>query len=206
MDKAEFVELVKLHTSAYDVKVKLHKLTNIFCDGVRVSGFFSESGKLDVAAKNRSWFGIFVHEYGHFRQWIEYCPVWKHYDRTVKKWDDWVARKVDMSKERIQIEFKAVRDLELDCEKRAVEMMKQFNLPIDIKEYIKGANAYIFFHAYVQKNRQWCDKKSPYKVQAILDLMPTKFLKNHEYNKMPPGFEELITKHCVKRAKKAKKK
>jgi hypothetical protein len=203
MNQKEFIELIRLHASAYDVKVVLHDKPFIMCDGLKVSGYF-DNGRLSlhVALKNPIWFEILVHEYGHFRQWIEFCKVWAKYEREVKKWDDWVIKKAEMSKERIDREFKIVRNLELDCEKRSVELIKQFNLPIDVKNYIKGANTYIYFYAFVRKNRKWYNKKSPYKVKEIFDMMPAKFLEPHEYNTMPKGYEEAVEKYCFKKVKK----
>lgn len=206
MNKKEFLELARLHTQAYDVKIVVHDSKYIKCDGLAVSGLFDNDNlKIEIAIKNPSWFEIFVHEYAHFRQWIEYCHFWKRFDTVVKRWDDWVVHKKEMSPERVKIEFKAVRDLELDCEKRSVELIKQFNLPIDIKSYIRKANSYIYFYAFVRDYRTW-SQYAPYKVKKIVDLMSPRFLKTTDYNRPSEKYIELVKKNCLKMKRKKKRK
>jgi hypothetical protein len=76
------------------------------------------------------------------------------------------------------------RDLELDNEKRSVKIIKKFNLPIDIKEYTKRANAYVQFYNYMMITRRWSDpKNSPYTNKKIIEAMPDRF--NMDYTVLP---------------------
>lgn len=195
MDKNSFVELVKLHLSCYGMLLGLSKGKDIDCDGLRVGGFFAEAdGIILVAGANPRWFSILIHEYGHFLQWVEKCRVGKTFNRHWRAWDGWLKDDRKLSKRVLHTKFLAVRNFELDCEKRAVELIKRYKLPINIQSYIQDANCYMFFYAYVKKHRIWPQKRIP---MLIKHTMPKHFLKANEYNTMPVEYEMLITKHCV---------
>ena len=90
--------------------------------------------------------------------------------------------------------IRELRNCELDCEKRAVKLMKEYNLPIDIKKYIKQANAYVYFYNTMIDTRKWY-KKSPCIVKEILDIMPTKF--ERSYKSLPNKYLRLVKKYCI---------
>ena len=69
--------------------------------------------------------------------------------------------------------FKTVQEMELDCERKSVEMIKKFDLPIDIEEYTSIANIYIFYYTYAKKNRCWFSENS-----TIKDIMTEGNLQN----------------------------
>jgi hypothetical protein len=87
--------------------------------------------------------------------------------------------------------------MELDCEKRSVAKIKQFKLPINIKEYIQKANAYIFFYRALSKTRKWTTKdKSPYTVEAVWKKMPSKLLNSQTDYKESNALVDLIVSEC----------
>ena len=68
------------------------------------------------------------------------------------------------------------RDLELDNEKRSVKIIKEWGLPIDIKEYTQKANAYVNLYNRLAVTRKWPSvKNSPYKNPKIYKQMPKIF-------------------------------
>jgi hypothetical protein len=197
MNKETFVELVKAHIGAYKIELEITKTDSIELtkDGsYSVGGYFDEEdGKLVVAGNSPNWFRILVHEYGHFLQWVEGYKGLDTFNKYAVSWDTWLLGERNMCPKRLHTRFLAVRNFELDCEKRAVEMIKKYSLPIDVLKYIQDANAYMYFHAYIKKYRVWPPKRIP---DRIKNEMPFVFLKPNEYNKMPKSFEEAITKYC----------
>ena len=70
--------------------------------------------------------------------------------------------------------------MELDCEKRVVDRIKEYNLPLDIPTYTKRANAYALFYNYMHSNRAWYKiGHEPYNDPKILELMSDKFDMNY---------------------------
>jgi hypothetical protein len=77
----------------------------------------------------------------------------------------------------IQQHLKIVQALELDCEKRAVNLMTKWNVGFDKKHYIRGANAYMYYFEYLAISRKWCNPhNTASNNQAILAIMPSTFL------------------------------
>lgn len=95
-------------------------------------------------------YGIFVHEYCHFLQWQEKIPLWDTVRTSNKKFDNWLQQKTD----EIDIEdIRNIQRLEVDCDRRAIQCIKDNNLPIDIPSYIKESNGYIMSHNIMFKSR-----------------------------------------------------
>ncbi len=86
-----------------------------------------------------------------------------------------------------------LKNLELDCEKRSVEKILKYNLPIDIKEYIQKANCYVFFYNHMKKTRQWVEGDL-YK-QGILEVIDTKWYES--YDETPRKIEAMFKKYKV---------
>ena len=165
------------------------------------AGYFDETedkGVLKVAAGAIGWFEVFVHEYGHFTQWRDQCRPWRDLKDSCQIFDAWINTGKDFSDKTVDRAYKAVRNMELDCERRAVKLIKKFDLPIDVKSYIKKANVYIYYHAYIRKYRKWYKDTAPYRSKRICKLMPTVFLGRQKYNVLPEKYEQLVTELCFK--------
>lgn len=77
--------------------------------------------------------------------------------------------------------IRTLRNLELDNEKRSVELIKRFDLPVDIKTYIKKANGYVYFYTWMMKTRRWSElENSPYSNENIINAMPEEFQEDYE--------------------------
>jgi hypothetical protein len=124
-------------------------------------GYFDYSGKeFVVALKNRKGFEIMIHEYCHFLQWKENR---KYFLKLIKDCGilfDWLDGKF-YKKKIINEAVRGVIELEWDCEKRAIELIKKYKLDVDIEEYSQSANCYLLFYHIVRKYRKWY-KNAPY--------------------------------------------
>lgn len=183
MNTKEFIKHVKLECKKHNVKciLKNTKTVKLTDDNDRCSGYFDEEN-LVVAMKRPDAIQILVHEYCHLTQWVEQCDLWvasvknESHDKLYR----WLAGEEVKG---IEKAISICRDLELDNEKRAVKVIKRFNLPVDIDIYIKKANAYVQYYNYILLSRKWCNpKNTPYKNERLVEAMSTKF--NMDYSKL----------------------
>jgi len=131
---------------------------------------------------------ILAHEFGHFTQWRENIDIWKKSMVSMPLVDEWLGGK---EVHNIKKHLGVCRDLELDNEKRAVRIIKKFDLDIDIDRYIKKANAYVFFYNRLLATRKWATpKNSPYNNQRIIEKMPRYFMK--DYSVLPKRIETVF--------------
>jgi len=166
--------------------------------------FFSDDPLLLRVGVNKpveTWGKFLVHEYCHFLQTLEPNLVMKRFN-NVRDGSDantiishWLKGK-QINQKIIDKSINAVRNMEIDCEKRSVKLIRQRKLEIDIKKYIKEANAYVMFYTVMGKERRWYDTY-PGKIKAIRDIMPDHFLK--DYSEVPDEYHQLVKRHCFKK-------
>lgn len=166
---------------------KSHKIDLIFCKsktveiekGIRSSGYFDHVGKEMVIGKNREdWLQLLVHESCHMDQWVADTKIWKA-DNTIgtQLFDKWILGR-EVSK--IRTAINNIISLELDCEKRAVAKMIEYDLPINTHTYIQRGNAYLMYYNYVYKVRRWMPGPFEQKVWSCFPgkFMPTKYYRS----------------------------
>lgn len=176
----QFVKHVREQCKLYGVKLTLKKSTFlILSDNARCSGYFDEEAKeLVVAGKHPEYLSILVHEFAHLTQWVDNCEPWRKLGDSLEKIHDWLGGKEVKG---IKRALAKARNLELDNEKRSVKIIKEWDLPIDIKVYTQKANAYVQFYNWMYYTRRWCTvKNSPYRNKTIYGNMPTIFKMNYE--------------------------
>lgn len=199
MTSNEFIELIKNECKERGVVIKIGKGKYInYGKGFRVSGYFSTSPEiLAFATKHKGFLETLVHESCHMDQWYEKDKVWqisaKYDDDNV--FDNWITQK-DYPLSKVFKSIDRIQLVELDCEKRSVKKIKKYDLPIDIKQYIKRANSYLFLYTFIKVKRKWPDK-GPYYIKQIVDLMPDKFLKDYSY--LSPELCKLYEYKCYKK-------
>jgi hypothetical protein len=139
---------------AFGVAVVLSPDEHVISDGLRVSGYFDAAPEVPILAV--AWgmgadrrLGILLHEYCHLTQWAEDAPVWRN-DRG--NWADWLAGK---SIKNIKGLIAAARELEADCERRTIRLIRELDAPVDVENYARGANAYIHFYNVMAEKRKW---------------------------------------------------
>jgi len=158
--------------------------------------FVSTPGELELIVcldnPRRVFISTLVHEFSHATQYVENIPLWDVTERyhyvydNEHKWETY-------NKKLLKQTFTAFKMIELDCEKRSVELIKRFNLPIDIKHYIQLANAYIYYYDILPITKRWCGQQSPCQIEEIVNAMPTNF--NRKYKKLPGKYRKLYMKH-----------
>lgn len=199
-----FIKDLKKSCKDHKVNLRLENSPKIrYAKNMYVSGYFQdEPAELAVAIKMNEdkWLSILVHESCHMDQWLENTNIWKlqnsKYGDINQILDDKLSGKKEYSLKQFKEALNKCLRLELDCEKRSVKKIKKYNLDIDIKEYIKKANAYIFFYSIMASTYKWCDT-APYKIEEIYKIMPDKFLRVKDYihdKKML----DLYKKYCYK--------
>ena len=167
----------------------------------KCNGYFDDEGfelAINVGRPVKRWFPVLVHESSHFDQWKEQCKAWKAYIKLNCS-DDELTKVINgestLSKADMKKYFDITRDLELDCERRTLAKIKEFELPIDAREYAKGASAYVFFYNFIAKHKKWYKiGKEPYNTKEIVDLMPDNL--DGDYSKLSRKLEKLF-KQCV---------
>jgi hypothetical protein len=185
-----FIEYVKGECKKYGVKCKLRPTKYVKMDGnVKCSGWFDEEVPELVVAMNRpDWIEILAHEYGHLTQWRENAPIWKEAVKSLPKVWGWLD---GTNVRNIEKHIGVSRDLELDNEKRAVKIIKKFELKVDLEHYVKKANAYVQFYNWMLKTRKWSKpNNSPYKNKNLVEAMSSKF--NMKYDTLTPKLEKIF--------------
>jgi hypothetical protein len=164
------------------------------------SGWF-EYPNLSVAMGNDDWFEVFIHEYCHFRQWLDeqkpgtwslnYGPV---SNEEFNSFFDWVYGKKELNPLEVTDLRKRIQLLEQDCDKRVVELINIHDLPVDIELYTQKSNAYHLSYTVVESHRKWF--KAPYRIPEIVRIMPCGWLSEHGLNNPSKEFVNLMIQCC----------
>ena len=179
-NSVNFIEEVRATCKLYGVKCSIRDVAYVKLGSFKCGGWFDgEDMELVCSMKNDKGIALLAHEFSHFYQWAEGSELWEiaAKSNSHSAMHDWIEGKpVRNIKKHIAI----CRDLEVDAEKRAVKMIKKYNLPIDIDEYIRGANAYIYFYNYILDIRRWSKpNNSPYRNKILIASMPKTFMKDY---------------------------
>ena len=153
-----------------------------------------------IARRNKYWFELFLHEFSHLRQKIEktiwFAPNASRYWAT---FEDWISGKINPTEDRLLECVRFIQQCEQDCEKRVVALAAEFKFPsIEIDDYIKGANSYVWEYEAARLTRKWGDRRLPYRVPAIKESMPSRFIREDQFGKLPDGYLVNFVRHCVK--------
>jgi len=190
-----FIAFVKAECRKEGVKCDLRNTYYVkVSDSIQASGYFDESVPILVCSMNRKdSIEILVHEYGHLTQWRENIPLWKKANDANLAIDEWLGGK---NIRNIEKHIANARDLELDNEKRSAKLIKEFELPINVENYIKKANSYIHFYNYLLISRKWSNSKnSPYSNKRIMEIMSPKF--NMGYKKLSKKIEKIFIEEGI---------
>ena len=186
----DFIKYVKSECKKHGIKCDLRKTKYVKLSGnIKCSGYFDEDEPALVCSMNRpDSLEILAHEFGHFTQWRENIDIWKKSMVSMPLVDEWLEGKEVPN---IKKHLATCRNLELDNEKRAVKIIKKFELDIDIDRYIKKANAYVMFYNRLLATRKWATpKNSPYSNQRIIEKMPRYFMK--DYSTLPKRIQKVF--------------
>lgn len=161
-----------------------------FCSGYFAHNDRGKGPKLVVAfgKPEIEYLPVLIHESCHMDQYLEQCDVWKdiivdiNKDTTDLMFEWFAGKEVDDPMDLI----KRSMAVEIDCEKRTVEKIKEYELQdiLDIAEYTQKANSYVFYYLYSYWTRRFYEPgKEPYNNPSVWTCAPWSF--NVDYSKIP---------------------
>jgi hypothetical protein len=186
-----YIDEVREKAAANSVRIRFGKGKHVLLgDGLKGGGFFD--AQTLAVAMNRNlndWFPIFVHESCHMDQWLEKSKLWTNVpDDDYHVLHQFInTRKHGVLQDRLKKAVNNIVMLEADCERRAYKKIQEYDLPINLTDYARRANSYLYFHTAMYTYGKWY-KKSPYQIQSILKKMPTEIYTPSHY---------CVTKHDV---------
>jgi hypothetical protein len=169
-----------------DLDGKLIFVKGRYCGGKsKCSGLFYLDSKDNPVIKvakggldEEEWFGVLLHEYCHFMQWRDNSKYWEsfcNYDVTYSQ--------ILLKPEKYKLALTVLMDLEINCERLAVKIIKNNNL-FDHKTYAQSANAILYKYAFLYNFNKWPEDSRTYK--KVQDLAPNRILKSYkEYLDIP---------------------
>ena len=165
------------------------------------SGFFIGTEKMFSVAMEKpveEWLPVILHEFGHMEQWIEEPEKFERDDVELDRLWEWLDGKCEMEQEEVRQVVNLALFYELDCERRtAYRLHEEPEFGLSYSEYIKRANTYLYLYPMIAKHRKWCSQSPPYKVPALISIMPDKFVGEVEdYWAVPEEAQRLIIRHC----------
>jgi len=188
-EEKSFIKLVKTKCEEHNVELILKRTKKIkISEDIKVGGYFEEitkkKGRLVCAMNHPQYLSILVHEFSHMEQWIEQIDIWKKMAKC-NGVDDWLEGK---NIRNVFSQIDTMKMLELDCEKRSIQNIKKYNLPIDVPSYIQKANSYVLFYNYLKKSRKWSKPgNAPFspKNESLWSLCPKTFRPDSYYETIP---------------------
>ena len=164
-DEQRVVEYIKAESKKRGCKVKIYsnrKLKNTLfeCADGEFSEFDMEIRCLkDRKDKKNYWIGVLVHEYCHLLQCYNEEKVWQNFEDVTSEIEDGIIFKksseIQMPKRQRLNLAKAIIKLELDCEKKAVNLLKQLKTNIDYDYYIACANVILYKYIFWAETGKW---------------------------------------------------
>lgn len=169
-----------------------------------VGGYFDEENKEIVISINDSeWLSILVHEFNHFLQFINNTEKYRllndgDTDMLSEVWE-WLDKEIEFPNiKRRNLVFKRVLEMELECEMNSVNMIKKFDLPINLDEYIYCAYVYLNYYNFCKKYRTWF--LEDVKLADIVEIKDASIefggiSLDRKFNTLPKQFDEIFKKY-----------
>jgi len=155
---ALFLSDLRKQCKQHGIKLILARSKDVWLnDDMKCIGYFShEEKELAVAKYSDQFLGALVHESCHLDQFVEQCEVWKKEEKCgTTIFDKWHLGKKVAS---IRKALNNTIALELDCEKRALKKIAQYDLPINSTSYIQRANSILLYYRYSFEVGVWSNK------------------------------------------------
>lgn len=161
----------------------------VMSDGLQVSGYFypgDDQPIIAVAWGHPRRLGTLLHEYSHLTQWAEGMPLWRQSEHD--NWAGWLAGERVRG---IRKQIESSREIEADCERRTVRLIREIDAPIDLETYCRAANSYVHFYNVMADIRKWYQPdRRPYMVPEVMaEANPTL---DADYSKTPKQLRDLL--------------
>jgi len=195
-----FIKFVRHECRRYKVKFMLqheNEIKNQDEGALSCGGYFTDTpAELAVATRisYTDFLSTLVHEYSHMTQWIDNSPYYIGH-RGFDSWDiieRWINGE-EFKKNTVKRCINIVRNCELDCDRRAIKIIKKHRVSININTYCQKSSAYIYFHNFMKITRKWEYKDIPSNKHQIINKMPTNL--NGDYSRTPRKIMELFKKY-----------
>jgi len=154
------------------------------------SGYFDGEDKALVVACGKpfeDWIEILIHEYSHMEQWLT-DSRWKHWEDTCLALWDWMDKARMLNSTQLNNVIDSMIELERDCEVRALNNIKKWNLPINKSMYKRKSNLYLYSYRLMPELKKF--PTGIYDNKHILSMCPPRMLKN--YKKVPANIRKAI--------------
>jgi len=201
---ARFIKHVKAVARNHGVKLKISKSKNVRGPGETslCAGYFYDHTKkklLVVASGGKTqeeWVSVLAHEYSHMMQWIEGDKTYK--DTSMRNGGDSYyhhsmleSGKATYNKRLRKIYTRKTIMCELNCERRTIKTIKEFNLPINIGQYKKEAAAILYKYLLLCKTGKWYGQSLEKNKNILRKIKPSL---RGEFKKVPADIERTIIK------------
>lgn len=120
--------------------------------GNNIGQFDEDSRKLMVAVGLPDWCGVLAHELGHVEQFID----GRFPDGTA--WsivDSWLEDNQAVNTKVLNESINYIQRCEHDAERHAIRLCRSFKLPLDMPDYIRKANAYLWAWEGARRYGRW---------------------------------------------------
>lgn len=192
----EFIADTKKIAKKNKIKIRISK-AEFVRDAASTSksiGYF-DSHNRELASSNYNHLPTFVrnfvHESCHMDQFLQNRYLWDKCEPGYNLFFDWIEEGTEYP---VEVLDEAVHDIiriELDCEKRSVDKIEKYNLPLDVKDYIKRANAYLYGYLFFRKHKIWIP--AIYNNAAAVKASPGRFAKNYKH--IPRNLEKIFNRY-----------
>ncbi len=197
---------VEIHLSDQDHVVMMYNGAETKCNGFFDDAYGDPPHPVLAWCTGKpfdQWFPIFIHEYNHFRQWVENEPTWSGY-KKVPDFYSWLGGEIELSPDQALESCMPFALNEVDCDFRVVTMLANKELPLDPEHYIKTSNAYTWFYFWALEHRSWYTVGyEPYNTQAIIEAMPTVMpgigldIKSFNYRNYRRHYKDIFERHML---------
>jgi hypothetical protein len=173
----QFVEQVKAELHSYGFRLCFGRGKMVNGGGWRAAGFFCDRQRVLRVARDRpDWLDILLHEYAHFRQWVEQpAGVYNADGAAAKIVDGYLHRGKTVPRAVLRKAFNRVMTFERDAEMRALTIAKTHGLPVDPVAYAKHANLYIYSHHLMLESGRWKPVRNLHSSWKVMRMMPKDF-------------------------------
>lgn len=161
------IRSVRRKANRYDINIRFVLAPQVSYDGIdwrnNCLGYFIYDEiynyKELAVAINRpfiDWISVFIHESCHMDQQLSKEEMRNdEWASAYIFFFEWIDGKRQFNNTQVTNFMNKIIECERDCDIRAVEKIKQFDLPINIEEYIKKSNAYLFKYIIYREQRKW---------------------------------------------------